>query len=299
VLLKAQPEAYARPDVRRKLGVSERQLRAWERLGLVAPAESYSFSDLIALKTLIKLRENRIGTRQIGRALESLRRKLPRIKQPLAELRIVSDGRTIAVKMPGEKMEAISGQMLFDFETADLGSVKTFPDRAPANPALLLKEAEAWFQKGLTLEEQGAPVEEAVTAYRKAVELNPSAAGALVNLGTIHYRQRRFAEAEKYYRDAISADPGYPLAEFNLGNLYDEQSRLAEALEHYRRALQLNPHYADAHFNLALLSERTGDPLRAVHHWKAYLKLDSSGQWAEIARRQLDRLREAALIHSR
>ncbi|SPE36898.1 hypothetical protein SBA6_600029 [Candidatus Sulfopaludibacter sp. SbA6] len=30
-----------------------------------------------------------------------------------------------------------------------------------------------------------------------------------------------------------------------------------------------------------------------------YLKLDSSGQWADIARRQLERLRQATLIHSR
>jgi len=46
---------------------------------------------------------------------------------------------------------------------------------------------------------------------------------------------------------------------------------------------------------LALLSERLGDQLRAVHHWKAYLKLDNSGQWADIARRQLDRLKEAVI----
>ena len=103
------------------------------------------------------------------------------------------------------------------------------------------------------------------------------------------------SEAEKYYLAAIEADPGYPLAQFNLGNLYDEQGRLPEALDFYRRALALNPNYADAHFNLALLCERQGDALKAVHHWKAYLKLDNSGQWAEIARRQLERLRQAVL----
>ena len=70
---------------------------------------------------------------------------------------------------------------------------------------------------------------------------------------------------------------------------------MAEALEHYRQALTLNANYADAHFNLALLCERTGDALKAVHHWKTYLKLDSSGQWAEIARKQLERLRQAVL----
>jgi predicted TPR repeat methyltransferase len=70
-------------------------------------------------------------------------------------------------------------------------------------------------------------------------------------------------------------------------------------MDHYRRALHLNPQYADAHFNLALLCERAGESLKAVHHWKCYLKLDNSGQWAEIARRQLDRLRQATVIHSR
>jgi DNA-binding transcriptional MerR regulator len=73
-VLKAPKEEYSRADVRRHLGVSERQLRSWERQELVAPAETYSFSDLIAIKTLVKLRENRIRAPEIGRALVSLRR---------------------------------------------------------------------------------------------------------------------------------------------------------------------------------------------------------------------------------
>lgn len=293
----APNEVYSRADVRRKFGLSERQLRSWERQDLLSRAEMYSFSDLIAIQALVKLRENRIQPRQIGRAVASLRKKLDGIKQPLAELSIVSDGRKIAVRVGGQRMEAISGQILFDFDTAALGDVKTFPERKRS--VNRMRESEQWFQKGLELEETGASVSQAIEAYRKVLELNPEAAGALVNLGTIYYRQRKFAEAEKYYRDAIAADPAYPLAQFNLGNLYDEQGRISEAMDHYRRALQLNPQYADAHFNIALLCERAGESLKAVHHWKCYLKLDASGQWAEIARRQLDRLRQTTVIHSR
>jgi tetratricopeptide (TPR) repeat protein len=289
----APKEQYTRADVRRKFGVTERQLQSWERQDLLAVAKSYSFSELVAIQTLIKLRENRIPPRRIGEALTALRRKLDWVKEPLSELRIVSDGKRIAVHLPGEKMEAISGQILFDFDALGLANVKCLPEKK--RPASRLRESETWFQKGLDLEETGAPVEVAVEAYRKALELNPEAAGALVNLGTICYRQRKFTEAETYYRDAVAADPDYPLAQFNLGNLYDEQGRVAEAFAHYRRALQLNPGYADAHFNIALLCERTGDALKAVHHWKTYLKLDQSGQWAEIARRQLARLREAVI----
>jgi tetratricopeptide (TPR) repeat protein len=287
-------EEYSRADVRRKFGLSERQLRSWERQRLIPAASSYSFSDLIAFQTLIKLRENKISSREILRALESLREKLGWVKQPLSELRVVSDGGRIAVQLSGQKMEAISGQILFDFDAAELGGIKSFPERKPkVNRS---HESEAWFQKGLELEESGAPVEDAVDAYRKVLDLNPGAAGALVNLGTIYYRLHKFEEAEKYYLAAIEADPEYPLAQFNLGNLYDEQGRIPEAVDFYRRALDLNPQYADAHFNLALLCERQGESMKAVHHWKAYLKLDHAGQWAEIARRQLERLRQAVLM---
>ena len=286
-------EEYSRADVRRKFGLSERQLQSWERQQLVPNAASYTFSDLLAFQTLIKLRENKVPTREIARALQSLREKLDWVKQPLSELRVVSDGGRVAVHLSGQKMEAVTGQTLFDFDATALGSIASFPDRKPkVNKA---RESEAWFQKGLELEETGAPVEEAVDAYRKVLEYNPGAAGALVNLGTIFYRLRKFDEAEKYYLDAIEADPAYPLAQFNLGNLYDEQNRLPEALDYYRRALALNPQYADAHFNLALLCERLGDPLKSVQHWKIYLKLDHSGQWADIARRQLERLKQAVM----
>jgi len=280
----------------RQFGISERQLRSWERQELIPPAVTYSFSDLIAIQTIVKLRENRIQPKQIGRALKSLRRKLA-VDQPLSELRIVSDGRKIAVRLAGQKMEAISGQILLDFETSELGGVASFPGRKPAGARL--HEAENWFQRGLDLEEAGAPIEEAIAAYLKALELNPGSAGALVNLGTIYYRQRNFIDAETYYREAVEAEPTYPLAQFNIGNLYDELGRLDDAEGHYKMALELNPHYADAHFNLALLCERQGDNLRAVYHWKNYLKLDHGGEWADIARRQLDRLRHVTLVHSR
>ena len=294
---KAPQQDYSRADVRRQFRLTERQLKSWERESLVPPLESYSFSDLIAIRTILELRGKGFRSRNIAEAVSSLRRKLDDVKRPLSELRILSDGRKIAVWVAGHKMEALTGQILFDFEAAELGGVRDFPERKQAGD--LLRESEVWFQQGLDLEETGAPVEKVLEAYQKVVELNPAAAGALVNLGTIHYRQRKFGEAERYYKQAIAADPSYPLAEFNLGNLYDEQGRLPDAFHHYKRTLALNPQYADAHFNLALLCERTGDTLKAVLHWKIYLKLDRTGQWAEIARRQLERLREATVIQSR
>jgi tetratricopeptide (TPR) repeat protein len=291
-------QEYSREDVRRMLGVSDQQLRVWERLGLVRRAETFGFSDLIALRALLKLREGRISTQKIGRAVASLKQKISGIEYPLSELKLMADGRQIAVQIAGQKMEAVSGQILLDFDSAEPSGVRSFPVEQTHDRLNVEREAEFWFQRGLELEEQGASVDETVEAYQKSVSMNPHAAGAWVNLGTIHYRLRRYRDAEDYYLKAIDADPGYPLAHFNLGNLYDEEGRLDKAEEFYKSALRLSPQYADAHFNLALLSERRGDTMRAVHHWKNYLKLDPTSSWATVARRQLDKLRAATLIRS-
>ena len=293
----AQPRGeYSRRDVRRLLNVSEQRLKSWERQGLIAPGAEFSFRDLIALRALQKLSESKIPPRQIGLALESLKRKLTGIEQPLNELRIVSDGKTIAVQVAGQRMEAISGQLLFDFEASDIPTVRTMTTAPAETPQPREEEAEQWFQKGLAFEETGAPVNHALDAYRKAIEMNPNAAGALVNLGTISFRARKLREAATYYQRAIDADPRYPLAHFNLGNVFDEMGQLEEARGHYEIAVRLNPAYADAHFNLALIAERNNDALRALKHWKAYLKIDSVSSWAAQARKQVERLRKLTLV---
>jgi len=279
------------------LAISEQQLRGWQRKGFIPAADTFSFSDLIALRALQKLRENRIPSKQIGRAIVSLKRRLSDVVSPLSELKIVSDGRSITVHIAGQKMEAISGQMLFDFDTAELGSVRAFPQAAKASRAAVdEKQAELWFQRGLEIEESDAPIADAMAAYKKAIELNPGAAGALVNLGTIHYHLRKFKEAAEYYQRAVDVDPRYALAHFNLGNLCDEQGQIEKAFEHYATALKLSPDYADAHYNVALLCEQTGDFLKATRHWKAYLKVDATSSWAGIARRQLEKLRQITVV---
>ena len=280
------------------LDVSERQLRSWEKQGLITGGEIFSFTDIIALRTLLKLREKRVPAKTIGQAVHSLRVKLSHIERPLSELRISSERGKISVQVSGQTMEALTGQLLLDFDAARLSGPTAFPGKAASNLSRW-REAEHWFQRGLMLEETGAPEDRALEAYTKAVELNPEAAGALVNLGTLYFRMGKLPKAETYYLQAIAADPHYAMAHFNLGNLYDEQGDPARAREHYLTSLKLNPQYADAYFNLALVSEQIGDNMKAVSYWNSYLKLDASSTWAQTARRQLERLKQATLVGSR
>lgn len=284
---------YRREDVCRMVDISGRQLRSWEKQGFVSGGETFGFSALLALKTLKRLRELKIAPRQIQRAIEALKTRLENVTEPLSQLRITAEGRRIAVHIGGSRMEPVTGQLLLDFDEKELEKLRSFPVKA--EPVAIPDDglSEKWFQKGLSLEETGAPVNDVIAAYRKAIDANANASGALVNLGTIAFRMKKFKEAAEYYSRAMQADPAYPLAHFNLGNLFDEKGDFATARIHYLDAIRLNPRYADAYFNLALLCERNGQLLEAISHWQKYLKLDGTSSWASTARKQLDRLKNS------
>ena len=297
----ATKQAYSRDDVRRLLDVSLRQLRSWERQKFVSSTGSFTFSDLLALRTLVELRENRIPAGQIRKALDALRARLSDIDNPLTELKIYSQGKKIQVQFAGQRMEPISGQLLLDFDAAEISKLLSFPGQSAKQTTAIEKhksrrEAEHWFERGLELEQVGAPKNDIIAAYQKASELDPSSAGALVNLGTVHFNAREWREAERYYRKALEVDSEYALAHFNLGNLFDERGHRSEALSHYLAALRIHPNYADAHYNLALLYQSTGQSLKAVRHWKIYLKLDPSSSWSSIARRELGKLKDITIV---
>ena len=291
-------QAYTREAVRRLLGVSERQIRSWEKQSFVAPADSYKFSELLALRTLVALRKNNIGSAKIRDALDALRKRIREVQNPLTEMKLYCEGRKIRVQFAGQKMESVSGQLLLDFDRAEIEKLLTFPpDGKPSkSDASKRREAEHWFEQGLELEQRGAPLAEIVHAYERAGELDPTSAGALVNLGTVYFNARSLRDAERNYRKALEADPQYALAHFNLGNLFDEKGERSKALSHYLEALAINPSYADAHYNVALLYQATGETMKAVRHWKAYLKIDPGSSWATIARRELSKLRDSTIV---
>jgi tetratricopeptide (TPR) repeat protein len=290
-------QAFSREEARRLLRISEKQLKSWERQKLVAPAAIYGFRELLALRTLIRLRQNRVPPLRIRRAIQALIEKLSGIENPLTELKLYADGKRVRVEIDGRAMEAVSGQLLLDFDPAELNRLLEFRAReSPHAERDQRQSAERWFQRGLDLEQTGAPSEQVIEAYLKAVELDPNSAGALVNLGTIYFNAHQWKEAERYYTQAIEVDPDYALAHFDFANLCDERGNHAPALEHYLTALRLSPSYADAHYNIALLYQSMNQPMKAVRHWIAYLKLDPSSSWSTIARRELAKLREATVV---
>lgn len=296
--------SYSRKEVCRLLKIEGRQLKSWERQQLIPELSNYRFSDLLALKTIAKLRRDSTHPSIIKQTLHALRERLKKEPHLGHDVRVYKDGRHVRVKVGKHKMEPLSGQLLFDFAEDEINKLLQLPAAQKSAGAVAERlrnkiEADRWFELGLDLEARGAPIEQVTHAYEKAAELDPHSAGALVNLGTVFFNGHAWHDAEKRYKKALEIDPNYPLAHFNLGNLYDEQGKTSDALFHYQQALRLQPNYADAHYNIALLYQGLNDVMAAVRHWRAYLKLDGTSSWAQIATRELRRLEALTVVAGR
>jgi tetratricopeptide (TPR) repeat protein len=274
---------YSRQDVLRILRIHPRQLRGWERSGLIAPSESYSFQDLVQLSKLRDLRAKRISAAKISASVTAMR-SVSGMSNPLVEAGTARRGSRLLFRHSGATMEPIARQFVFDFDSGSTRAPETF-GATVLNTVQREARANSIFLEAVRCEESNK-IAEASALYGEILLLDPMHAPACINLGTIHYNQRQFLEAERLYRQATAVDPEYALAFFDLGNVLDELQHLPEAVEAYRSAIRLVPTYADAHYNLALAYERTGQRRKALRHWTAYLKLDNVGPWANHARGQ-------------
>jgi tetratricopeptide (TPR) repeat protein len=190
------------------------------------------------------------------------------------------------------------GQLTFDFRIeATPAKVLQLQRREPppmaalmgAPPPRPLSPAEHYFSTASSLDD-GDPVhvEEALAAYRRALEIDPYLVPAVINLANIHYARHEVAEAQALYERAIGLEPDVFEAHFNLGNIFHDLGRYGRAQACYRDALRLNSNYAEAHFYLAVTLEKNGQSSEARQHWRAYLKLAPQGEWVELAKEFLE-----------
>ncbi|MBI4459260.1 MAG: tetratricopeptide repeat protein [Acidobacteria bacterium] len=304
---------FSRQQVLRMLGINPRWLSAWERHGFIEPSggpssgadregRCYSFSDLVALKKLRQLHQDGFSPAWMRSLYAALKARLPGVGNPWTELQMQPDGKRLAVHFHGSAMEPLTGQLLLEYAPAEEAGKVQILQRA-GSPRQLGESAwvraERFFQAGLRYEDRPEGIPRAIRAYHKAIEVNPRAVGAHINLGTLYYKLHRLEEAESCYRAALSIDPGYGLVHFNLGNVYDETRQWDKARHCYEEAIRLNPQYPDPHYNLALLYEKLGLHGRARQQWLAYLKLDPHSPWADTARRQVEKTSMQVILPQR
>lgn len=108
----------------------------------------------------------------------------------------------------------------------------------------------------------------------KAVALTPKrAAQRSAELGLIHYREKRYREAEEEFTKALKLNPEFALAANNLGFVYYKQKKYAEAARWFENAIKIDPSRSIAYYNLGDALMEMKDTARAKSVFKTYLEL--------------------------
>jgi tetratricopeptide (TPR) repeat protein len=285
-------DLFSLSEIARLLDIPAPRLRTLDRAGVVSPSgrrrgrRAYTFSDLIALRTAKALLEQQVRLRDVTRAIQALKRSLPKVTRPLQELRIVSDGQRVVVRTHDGIFEPLTGQMLLDLE------VKTLRDDVvrvlrPSAGRERARTAYELYLKASQLDEDPLTMDDAERLYRQALDLDPWLGIAYTNLGNIRFRRQDTDAAEQFYRRALEIDPRQPEAQYNLGYVMLERGQPDLSIPLFLGAIEADPKFSDAYFNLAMAYEQIGETQKARPHWKTYVALEPTGTWTEIARRHL------------
>lgn len=273
-------------EVERITGTTRRQLEYWSRLGLVHPRARwgerfFDFTDLVAVETLNRLAARRVPARRLRRAMDALEQRLGRARTELSALRISTNGAEVVVHEPGKSggpIEPLTGQFVLNFETAAIErKVRALHERT----------AEEWFELGMSCDASPDTLEDAVGAYRQAIEAAPGWVEAHINLGTTLFQLGRIGESREAFLAALERDSRNALAHFNLGCAHERLGDTASAIGNFRTALVHAPRMPDAHLNLALACEKTGAKADALSHFSLYLRYEPQGPWAEFVRTRI------------
>ena len=138
--------------------------------------------------------------------------------------------------------------------------------------------------------------EGAIANYQKALTLDPLNARVHFSLAKIYYGEKGlYYEAVTAYKKAIELDPYFLDARMGLGEIYEEKGLYKDAIAEYKRVVESDPKHTGAHYNLALAYEKV-DVKEAVVQWERYIALASQvateKEWVDVARQHLRKLKE-------
>ncbi len=188
-------KAYSTREVADLLGISVQRVRGLVRSGVVAPHSStggrftFSFQDLVLLRTAKGLDDAKLPPRRILSALKALVEQLP-ADRPLSAVRVQIDGDRVIVRDNSTSWEPESGQTVLDFSVREIGDKVAPLARESVQQALHAAEnPDELFHAALESEQIGSNAD-AEAAYRAVIEAEPAHVAAKINLGRLRHIAR-------------------------------------------------------------------------------------------------------------
>jgi tetratricopeptide (TPR) repeat protein len=121
-------------------------------------------------------------------------------------------------------------------------------------------------------------IPDAVTHFRRALELQRDDKVALNNLGKILFQDGRTDEAIAFFRKSLADDPEYTVAHNNLGLALLQKGETDEAITHLRRVAKAVPESADVHNILGTALLQKGEAKEAIVQYQLALNIQSTAE---------------------
>jgi len=177
-----------------------------------------------------------------------------------------------ALALQPESEEALTTLAFLYTDTSQLNAAVELLQKVTSknpNPRLFAALASAY--------EQARDYENAVKAYRRALELDKDNVDYLRGLGQNLLFNEQYEEALVPYQQVAAADPQDGSAFLRLGQIYRQLHKYDLALENLKKAQSLTPDSLEAPYNLALLEETEGRPEAAIGMLKGLLERTAKG----------------------
>ncbi len=109
--------------------------------------------------------------------------------------------------------------------------------------------------------------------FREVVRLRPESATALVNLGAVLNRSKRYADAVDVLQKAINKDRKCSEAYYNMGYSHRHQGHTDLAVSAYKEAIRLKPYLPETYVKLGDVYMENGQFLQAIEHYRKSLSI--------------------------
>ena len=118
-------------------------------------------------------------------------------------------------------------------------------------------DPDVFFNMGIAHKARGE-MDQAITAYEKALKLAPEYSEAHNNLGNLLKDQKKYTEAITHYEASIKIFPDNPNTHNNLGTVYAMMKDVNKAAIYFAKAVRIQPTYFDARQNLGVAYMQQG-----------------------------------------
>lgn len=132
--------------------------------------------------------------------------------------------------------------------------LKKKANESPKPPKPEITDKDEYYDRGLAFFDD-SQYEEAITAFKNAINIDSEFKEAHFYLGVIYIKQKKHTDAIKAFEEAIRIDPNFKQAYYNLSLVHLERNNRAKAREAAKSALRIDEYYEPARLLIEFVTD--------------------------------------------